>query len=62
MEELAPEEQMEDIREQLARMRTEREGLAKNLRDLDWAISDLEARADKLSKEPGQSTKEDDSA
>lgn len=62
MEELAPEEQMEDIREQLARMRTEREGLAKNLRDLDWGISDLEARADKLSKEPGQSTKEDDSA
>jgi hypothetical protein len=53
---------MEDIREQLARMRTEREGLAKNLRDLDWGISDLEARADKLSKEPGQSTKEDDSA
>ena len=32
-------------------MRTEREGLTKNLRDLDWAISDLEARADKLRKE-----------
>jgi|GEM_PF-5931962 len=54
---LSPEEQMEDIKEQLVRMKAEREGLAKNLRDLDWAISDLEARADKLSKELGPSDK-----
>jgi hypothetical protein len=59
---ISPEEQMEDVKEQLVRMRAEREGLTKNLRDLDWAISDLEARADKLSRELGQSAREADSA
>ena len=48
---LAPEEEMEDIQEQLVRMRKERDELEKNLRELEWGISDLEARATRLNKE-----------
>jgi hypothetical protein len=56
---LSPEEEMQDIQEQLARMRKERDELDKNLRQLEWGISDLEARAAKLTKELNGNVQED---